>query len=772
MGSHWAGRIHPVRDGLVVGAVLFLTAAFSTVLLHRRADEACRAILYSSLIRQAQAVAALVDGDAHRQFRSAEQEFNEEYCRAVAPMRRVLEAVDGLRFVYTVILEDDEVYFVLDATPPGDADGDGVEDHSGIMELYESPDPAMLEALREGRATSTRGAYQDKWGSLISGFAPFHDSAGRLVGVVGVDITSDEYERRLASMRGAALWGLVPALLASVIAGLGTYWLRRWARRAELARQYGQDELRASEEYHRQIFESVPDAMLLFDVDGRIVDANPAACELHGYTHAEMVKLHGRDIVHPDHYGEFESFQVALAATGKFHVESVDVRRDGSMLDVEVHGTAVQSRGQRQLLAVVTDITARKRAARELRAALAAAEAANQSKSEFLANMSHEIRTPMTAILGFAETLLEAGLSEEERLEAVSTIDRNGRYLLGIINDILDLSKIEAGKLEIEQVPCAPAATVADVCSLMGARAREKGLTFEVAADGPVPRMIRSDPTRLRQILINLVGNAIKFTERGGVRVVVGMATPNRDAAPLMRFDVLDSGLGMSEEQVERLFRPFAQADGSTSRRFGGTGLGLAISRRLANGLGGDVWIVATEPGRGTHVRLTVGTGSLVGVELVAQPFDGVGFCAEAVQPAVRDPAELGIRILLAEDGLDNQRLISAMLRRIGSEVVAVENGAAAVEQALVALAAGTPFDVILMDMQMPEMDGYTAASLLRERSYPGAIIALTAHAMPGDRERCLQAGCNDYATKPIDRRVLIATLRRWAGERSGAAAS
>jgi len=156
-----------------------------------------------------------------------------------------------------------------------------------------------------------------------------------------------------------------------------------------------------------------------------------------------------------------------------------------------------------------------------------------------------------------------------------------------------------------------------------------------------------------------------------------------------------------------------------------------------------------------------VGTGSLVGVELVAQPFDGVGFCAEAVQPAVRDPAELGIRILLAEDGLDNQRLISAMLRRIGSEVVAVENGAAAVEQALVALAAGTPFDVILMDMQMPEMDGYT-----------GAIIALTAHAMPGDRERCLQAGCNDYATKPIDRRVLIATLRRWAGERSGAAAS
>jgi signal transduction histidine kinase/CheY-like chemotaxis protein len=403
---------------------------------------------------------------------------------------------------------------------------------------------------------------------------------------------------------------------------------------------------------------------------------------------------------------------------------------------------------------------------RELESAKAAAENANLAKSEFLANMSHEIRTPMTAILGFVENLLDSGLPEADRKDAAATIRRNGEHLLQIINDILDLSKVEAGRLDIERVPCSPHQLMAEVQSLTNVRAVAKGLKLEVQYVGPIPKTIETDPTRLRQVLINIIGNGIKFTEAGTVRTRVRLtydACPSgvNAAAPLLRFDVVDTGIGICPEHAARLFQPFTQADTSTTREFGGTGLGLAISKRLANMLGGDLTIVDTQPGVGTHMRVTVSTGPLDGVAMLegGQAFSDTQPAPKRDASGPACPAGAPGKILLAEDGPDNQRLISFVLRKAGYEATVADNGQDAVDLALGAWHKGRPFDVILMDMQMPILDGYDATRRLREQGYGGVIIALTAHAMAADRKKCLGAGCNEFATKPIDRQKLLGLL-------------
>ena len=392
------------------------------------------------------------------------------------------------------------------------------------------------------------------------------------------------------------------------------------------------------------------------------------------------------------------------------------------------------------------------------------AAAANRSKSEFLANMSHEIRTPMTAILGFADVLLEQGDLEQappERIEAAKTIRRNGEYLLRIINDILDLSKVEAGKMSVRRVPCEPCKIIAEVVSLVRVKAEDKRLVFGIEYIGAAPETIRTDPTRLRQILINLIGNAIKFTEAGGVRLITRLVDGAHE--PVMQFDVVDTGLGMTREQVARLFRPFTQADASTTRQFGGTGLGLTISKRFAEMLGGDVTVVDSQRGIGTRFRATVTTGLLDGVRMIEDPMSATAVAADATEACeCAAPTSLqGSHVLLAEDGLDNQRLIGHVLTKAGTEVTIVENGELAVDAALAAHNEGRPFDVILMDMQMPVMDGYRAVGLLRQGGYTGVIIALTAHAMGGDREKCIQAGCDAYASKPINLKGMIEMIHK-----------
>jgi signal transduction histidine kinase/FixJ family two-component response regulator len=389
-------------------------------------------------------------------------------------------------------------------------------------------------------------------------------------------------------------------------------------------------------------------------------------------------------------------------------------------------------------------------------------EAANFAKSEFLANMSHEIRTPMTAILGYADLLLEMGdigRAPLDRVEAIETIRRNGNHLLTLINDILDLSRIESGKLTLEPVACSPAAILKDVATLMRVRADGKGISLDTGCVGPVPALIKTDPTRIRQILVNLLGNAIKFTEVGSVRVTLRYDAETSQ----LEFDVIDTGIGIAPARLERLFEPFVQADNSTTRRFGGTGLGLTISRRLAGVLGGDLQFVYSRPGEGTCIRLTLPC------KLVAQAAASSDRKPSPQATAPDDAAiraampESGTRILVAEDGPDNQRLLRHYLRKAGFEVVLVDNGQDAVDEALRAEDAGSPFAVIVMDMQMPILDGYEATAVLRRRGYRRPIVAATAHTMVGDRAKCLDFGCDDYIPKPFERRSLIELLTSYA---------
>ncbi|MDX2200185.1 MAG: ATP-binding protein [Phycisphaerae bacterium] len=398
-----------------------------------------------------------------------------------------------------------------------------------------------------------------------------------------------------------------------------------------------------------------------------------------------------------------------------------------------------------------------------------AAAAANASKSEFLANMSHEIRTPMTAILGYAQLL---GHDEQSRREAVDAIQRNGDHLLAIINDILDLSKIEAGKLTLERLETDALQIVDEVLSLLAKRAADKKITLTRTLAAPVPPTIICDPVRLRQILMNLVGNAIKFTQRGGVDVCVGGAT-RADGTPVLTFAVRDTGIGIDTVNIQRIFQPFEQADQGTTRQFGGTGLGLQICDRLIAMLGGKI-----------AVQSELGSGSTFTVELpVTLPNDGrtlvtldgdgderSRFVPSTLTRNSTQPTLSGIRVLLAEDSPDSQRLFRRFLESAGAVVVIAGDGQAAVDivraESAVANDTGAPgggYDVILMDMSMPVMDGLTATRLLRGDGVTTPILAFTAHAMPEEQERATSNGCDAVLSKPISRIALIRAVATWA---------
>jgi CheY-like chemotaxis protein len=385
---------------------------------------------------------------------------------------------------------------------------------------------------------------------------------------------------------------------------------------------------------------------------------------------------------------------------------------------------------------------------------------ANETKSLFLANMSHEIRSPLAIIIGFAEVMLNIPLQSRENLNFIEPIIRNAKMLIHIVNDILDLAKVESGKFDIIREEILLPEFIRDNMTMLATLASAKGVQLSVSAAKPIPETITSDSLRLRQIILNIVGNAIKFSPTGAaVEIAVSLTQGLRGDEQLLELRITDSGIGITAEEAKGLFKPFAQADMRTSRQFGGTGLGLVLSKQLAEALGGSVVLLESTVGSGSTFVVTIGTGPLEGVALNTFHFS-VSRQALGVTPVHIPKILTGMEILVVDDGIDNQVLIRQHLQSAGAKVSVACNGAEGIE-----MATHHSYTLVLMDLQMPGMDGYEATATLRRQGYGVPIIALTAHAMKAVQERCLAAGFSDYVSKPIDRLEFIKKLATYGSE-------
>lgn len=503
---------------------------------------------------------------------------------------------------------------------------------------------------------------------------------------------------------------------------------------------------------------SSDDAIISKTLDGTITSWNRAAERLFGYTATEIIGSSILLLIPADRIDEEQEI-IGKIARGEHirHFQTLRRRKDGSLVDISLAiSPIIDSQGKiTGASKIARDITEQVKMVKDLEQANRAAEKANKTKSAFLANISHELRTPMTAVLGFAE-MLRAEATAPGFVDKVDSIARNGKYLLALLDDMLDLSVIEADKLAISQQAVDVAKAIDDVRSLMNVRAADEGIPLIFEWKTAIPQIITADRVRLRQILVNLIGNAIKFTDDGEVRVSVSL---DQERAQLL-FEVSDTGIGMTPEQLERIFHPFTQASPETAQRFGGTGLGLTISKRLANVMGGAI-----------HVTSQAGQGSCFTLSLPVTDAQ----CKRLIQPRANRPTRhptgqeprlrIVAKILLADDRRDVWRVGKYFLESCGAKVTVVEDGRQAVDTALQAEAAGEPFSLVLMDMQMPVMNGREAVQELRAKGFEQPIIALTANAMEGDRQACLDIGCTEYLTKPIDGKRLIALVAKLLGE-------
>jgi PAS domain S-box-containing protein len=515
----------------------------------------------------------------------------------------------------------------------------------------------------------------------------------------------------------------------------------------------------SARELTEQILDQLPIPVFLKDREGRFVRFNR---QFQQFAQCSRDQMLGHKIE------DFASGSWAAAT----HEEDQQAWRSGRLVSTErrlaninpprdflVNRIVINSGGESYLLGFSIDVSEQRAARDAMQRGVESAQAASRAKSEFLANMSHEIRTPLNGILGMTELMLESKLDTEQR-EDLALVKASADALLGIVNDILDFSKIEAGKLDIEEVPFDLARLVRETVRAMAWRARQKGLELRCDMPASLPRMVRGDPGRLRQVLVNLLGNAIKFTAYGKVELALRALREREDRCEV-EFAVSDTGIGIAPDKQKLIFDAFSQVDGSTTRQYGGTGLGLAISRRLVFLMQGQL-DVSSEPGVGSTFRFSIPLKPtalplswLAGTPVLPAASDGAALAAPAsdadtIGAAAAGPGATGLRILLAEDNQVNQRLALRLLEKMGHRITLVDNGHAALEGGM-----HGGFDLILMDVQMPGLDGLSATRQIRqwEHQHGGhvPIIAMTARAMQGDRERCLEAGMDDYLSKPID---------------------
>jgi signal transduction histidine kinase/ActR/RegA family two-component response regulator len=609
--------------GLLAGAVVLAISSLGLFYLWHAARAAQLHAVRTELAQLAHVAAAQVDGNLHRGLRSPQQAGSPAHLALLTPLVKFHKATSDVIYVYTAILERNQIYFVLGTDYLYRVAGDDLP-ADPIMKPYNTPDPTLRRALERHEAAVNSTPVQAAQRSYMSAYAPFYDARGRFGGVVGIDMWVRDLDERLGVIRQAGLLAFVAVALLAMLAGIAT---ARLSHIAQSARQRD-----------------------------RIVQARLGQAKAQAEVQAQR------------------------------------------------------------------------------------AEAALKAKTEFLAMMSHEIRTPMNGVLGFVNLLLDTRLDGEQR-EFAETIQRSGDALLTIINDILDYSKIEAGRLTLERVDFDLRSICDDVQALLQTSARERGLRLTLEYGANTPRVVKGDAVRLRQVLLNLAGNAVKFTESGGVHIAVSQS----DAAHV-KVSITDTGIGIAPAQLPKLFERFTQADSSITRRYGGTGLGLAISKSLVELMGGEIG-VTSDIGKGSTFwfLLPLPAGTQTSVTTIAPPVNVTN-----------------ARVLLVEDNVVNQRLTLHMLVKLGCQADLAQHGREAIDRL-----GSVRYDLVLMDCQMPEMDGYEATRIIRDTrstvlDHAVPVVAMTANAFAEDRERCLAAGMNDFLSKPVNRQTLATMLAKW----------
>jgi signal transduction histidine kinase/ActR/RegA family two-component response regulator len=869
---------YPILWGATATLTVFGAAAVALDMFRHEAKSLIRWEFYQNLLNTALAAATTVDPELHQTFKPGEEN-TEKYRRAIEPLAKIQATNPQIKFIYTFVRKDGKIYFVLDATPPGDNDGDGVEDKSYIGAEYPEAETEM-HAVFTAEAPQKTAITPSPWGDCVSAYAPLRDKQGKVVGALGVDITAKDYLAELSIIDRAYARNLLFAGVFALIVGLAVGLAWRYRQTVLLREREQKAQLEYLNHLRQQVLEHAPVIVFACDAQGKIeliegaalrdlprrypdipliglnvLQASQDVPELHEdfqralrgeklvtertwlgryyrtyYSHlydekgnlktlvgvaldqTEQVQLLrqvqereqylnsllsalpdllfviDKDGVYHEIYTHDES-QLALPkelALGNsiynclpYEFAEQAMRPVFFVLEtrqpfiweysLNVHGEErfYEARfvpyTDERVIILVRDVSERKYAQKMLeetnqRLELALmeahemtlrAEAASRAKSEFLANMSHEIRTPMNGVLGMVQLLEDTPLNQEQA-ELLRTLKNSAQFLMGLLNDILDLSKIEAGKMTLEQIPVNLHELARETVALFGGRASEKGLTLHAQIDPNAPEWVLGDPVRLRQIVANFISNAIKFTHEGSVTLIV-LPSPTYPQGAWI--GVQDTGIGIPEDKIGSLFEAFTQADSSTTRKYGGTGLGLTISKKLAEIMGGRI-----------GVESEVGFGSLFFVDLPLPAAQPPQTRNDSSQTQSLPEAFSNKRILLVEDNEVNRKVAVRLLGKLQVEVEIAINGLEAVQKAT-----ENAYDLILMDCQMPEMDGYEATRTLRERGVQTPILALTANALEGDREKCLACGMNDYLSKPIQADKLREALARWLGNENPA---